>query len=110
MKQATYVTAIAVANQGIELPVDLIDGIASRAFTDPFGTSVLIAACNHPTTAAHLLQMIEHGLRCPITVSARMILVASKHKELKPLLQAAVRAVPISHDQGLKNLLVRITS
>lgn len=110
LKQATYVTAIAVANQGIELPVDLIDGIASRAFTDPFGTSVLIAACNHPTTAAHLLQMIEHGLRCPITVSARMILVASKHKELKPLLQAAVRAVPISHDQGLKNLLVRITS
>lgn len=109
LKQATYITATAMAANGVALPLDMLDGIASRAFTDPFGTSVLISACNDLNCASHLLAMIEHGLRCPINVSARMILVSSKHKaELKAQLQNAVKAVPLNSDPDLKNLLNKV--
>ena len=82
LKIATFIAATAMADMGIPMPVDLIDGIASKSTTDPFGTAFLVASCNNKTAASHLVSLIEHGLACPTEIALKILIMASKHKEL----------------------------
>jgi hypothetical protein len=107
LKNAAYIVTSAMASKGIQIPIDLLDGIASRSSTDPFGASVLISACNDKTTANHMISMIEHGLRCPIEVSLKILIVASKHRELAPQISSAAKSLSTKTDE-FKSVIAKL--
>ena len=107
LKSAAYIAASAMAVQGTQIPADILDGIASKASTDPFGATVLISACNDKATASHMISLIEHGLRCPMEVSLKILVVSSKHKELAPQIASAAKSLnPQSSDY--KNVTAKL--
>ena len=95
LKAATFIAATAMAANGVQMPDDLIDSIVSKFVNDPFGTSLLIASCNNKSTASHLVSLIEHGLNCPTETALKIMIVASKHKELAAQISGATKSLQL---------------
>ncbi|KAH0794610.1 TKL family protein kinase [Histomonas meleagridis] len=90
---ASYVAAAAMADEGAELPLDLIDAQTSKWITDQLATTVVLSGCKHINVSTHMLSRLAFGAGAPPEIAIRILMMASQHQQLKSQVIEGIEAL-----------------
>ena len=82
VKAAAFVISAKYAQEGGEMPIDMLDMIASQLESEPLAGPVAACACTRCDAAKHILGRISHN-SAPIELMLTIINQAAVHEELK---------------------------
>ncbi|OHT13599.1 TKL family protein kinase [Tritrichomonas foetus] len=83
LKNASYVAAAKIAEEGHKLPSDLIEVCASLWRESALAGTVIVNACRNRKTASAVLNRIAYGAQPPPEISAMILAQCSNHIELR---------------------------
>ena len=96
LKMASYVAAAQMAFQGIPMPADLVDAIASR-WNEPIVAPVIVCACKNVEIAKHILSRLEYGGIPSPSIVAQILNMSAQHKELVETVKEQINRLRVSH-------------
>lgn len=85
LRMAIYIAAAKMAQEGVQIPNELLDIFIEKWNSDLVGTAI-VNACKSPKSAQYILDRFNFGSLPPIQLATRIIIQASKHDELRPAL------------------------
>lgn len=84
IRQAAYVAAAEMAIEGMELPSDLVEQLASK-WDEKIASTAVVAACKSLPVAKQVLTLLSSGTALPNEeIQLRIYNMAAKFNELKP--------------------------
>lgn len=84
------IAGAALAMAGIDMTPEIIDHVLTLA-QDEIVSAFLVAACNAPHSALHLVGLIAYENPFGATLTVRMLMVAVKHEETRPAVMIALK-------------------
>ena len=94
LRAAAFVVSAKYAQEGGEMPIDMLDMIASQLETEPLAGPVAACACTRPDAAKHILGRISHN-SAPLELMLTIINQAAVHEELKTEINTALDKLKI---------------
>ena len=93
LKMAIYIAAAKMAQEGIQIPNELLDVFIEKWNSDLVGTAI-VNACRNAKSAQYILERFNFGTLPPIQLATKIIIQASKHEELRPSLKTWLENSP----------------
>ena len=82
LKEASYIVSAKMADEGVELPSDMIE-ILVLNWKDPYAATAITAACKSTNAARKILSFLHSKSAPADKVVLQILNVASKHEELR---------------------------
>ena len=82
LKEASYIMAAKMADEGVELPFDMIETL-SLQWKDPYASAAIVTACKSSNAAKKILNLLHSKSAPPDKVVLQILNMASKHPDLK---------------------------
>ena len=93
LKNAAGVAAASLALCGVELSMDILSFLLAISFNDPIASTAVVAACQHPETAIHVINRITYEQQIEPETALRILLMASQHNEPRPAVMIALKYI-----------------
>jgi len=83
LNKAAYIAVSRMALDGIKIPIDIIDTLASKWDSESVSCAIVVAACKNSVVAHHMISRIAYGSTPPLEIAVKILIQCAEHEELK---------------------------
>ncbi|OHT05223.1 TKL family protein kinase [Tritrichomonas foetus] len=99
LKMATHIAAAKMTEEGVQIPNEILDLFIAKLETVPIAGTVIVNACRNLESAKYILERFAFGTAPPAELTARIIIQANKHPQLKEAVMKWLIQNPLPYDE-----------